>query len=120
MDISPGPGWSKGKDGHFYPHFFTYADFPGARAVAVVFKTLAAALIALGTLSAIEAGRTLHSQGASGGNQVAVVAGIVGGTIIAASAMAFFGYVLQLLVAIHFDVRYAESSKTAQDLNPPP
>ena len=36
MDISPGPGWKKSKeDGHFYPHFFTYADFPGARAVAV-------------------------------------------------------------------------------------
>ena len=31
--------------------------------------------------------------------------------------MAFFGYVLQLLVAIHFDVRFAESSKEAENLN---
>ncbi|MGA2304724.1 MAG: hypothetical protein ABSH29_11035 [Acidimicrobiales bacterium] len=83
-----------------------------------MFKTLAALLIALGALSAIEAARTLHEHRASGGNQIAVVAGIIGGTIIAASAMAFFGYVLQLLVAIHFDVRYAESSQTAEDLKP--
>ena len=30
----------------FYPHSFTYADFPGARAVAVVFKSLALLVIA--------------------------------------------------------------------------
>ena len=41
MKVSPGPGWEKGDDGDFYPHLFTYADFPGARAVAIVCKGLA-------------------------------------------------------------------------------
>jgi len=117
MKVSPGPGWEKGDDGDFYPHLFTYADFPGARAVAIVFKGLAWLVLAAGVLSAIEAASALHHVGSSNGNIVALVAGIIGGTIIAASAMAFFGYVLQLLVAIHFDVRFAESSKEAEDLN---
>jgi hypothetical protein len=119
MKISPGPGWSKGTNGNFYPHFFTYADFPGARTVAVVFKVLAWVVLASGALSAFEAAHALHDGGASNGNIVAVVAGIVGGTIIAASAMAFFAYVLQLLVAIHFDVRMEAASKEAKLLAHP-
>jgi hypothetical protein len=67
-------------------------------------------------VAAVETVKALHTSGASNDNVVAAVAGIVGGTIIAASAMAFFGYVLQLLVAIHFDVRFAESSKLAESL----
>ena len=116
MDISPGPGWKRGKDGRFYAHLFTFADFPGAQAVAVVFKTLAVLILLSGAGSAISAAKLLHDNGTTGGNEAAIVAGIVTGTIIAASSMAFFGYVLQLLIAIHFDVRYAESSQTAEDM----
>ena len=117
MKVSPGPGWSKGKDSKFYPHYLTYADFPGARTVAIVFQVLAWVVLAAGALSAVEASRALHDVGASHGNVLAVVAGIIGGTIIAASAMAFFGYVLQLLVAIHYDVRLEESSRAARELD---
>jgi ABC-type polysaccharide/polyol phosphate export permease len=116
MDISPGPGWTKGKDGEFHPHYFVYDHFPSARLVAGVFKVLAALVIISGAVAAFESARGLHSTGTSNGIVIAVVAGIIGGTIIAASAMAFFGYVLQLLVAIHFDVRNVESSKLAEDL----
>src|ERR1035437_9821374 len=116
MHISPGPGWAKSKEGEFHPHYFTYDHFPGARAVATVFKALALLVLVAGVIAAVESGHSLHSVGASNSNVIAVVVGIVGGTIIAASAMAFFGYVLQLLVAIHFDVRYVESAKLAEDL----
>jgi hypothetical protein len=116
MDISPGPGWTKSKEGEFHPHYFTYDHFPGARAVATVFKGLAFLMLIAGAIAAVEAGHNLHSVGSGNGNVIAVVVGIVGGTIIAASAMAFFGYVLQLLVAIHFDVRFDASAKQAEDL----
>jgi hypothetical protein len=120
MNVSPGPGWTKGKDGHFHPHYFTYDHFPGARTVAGVFKSLAALVLIAGAVAAFESARALHTVGASTDNVVAVVAGIVGGTIIAASAMACFGYVLQLLVAIHFDVRYVESAQQAEALRAKP
>ena len=116
MQDSPGPGWTRSKDGEFQLHYFTYDHFPGARTVAGVFKALALLVLAAGAVAAAESGRALHSVGASSGNVIAVVVGIVAGTIIAASATAFFGYVLQLLVAIHFDVRFVESAKLADDL----
>jgi hypothetical protein len=116
MNISPGPGWTKAKDGQFHPHYFIYDHFPGARVVAGVFKVLASLVLVAGAVAAFESARALHTVGASNDNVIAVVAGIIGGTIIAASAMAFFGYVLQLLVAIHFDVRFADSAKQAKDM----
>jgi hypothetical protein len=121
METSPGPGWTKGrKDAEFHPHYFTHDNFPGARAVAIVFKALALLVVIAGVVAAVESGRAIHSVGGSNSNVIAVVAGIIGGTIIAASAMAFFGYVLQLLVALHFDVRYEESSKVAETMGPRP
>jgi hypothetical protein len=120
MKTSPGPGWTKGKDGKFHPHYLVYDHFPGARTVAGVFKTLALLVLVAGAVAAFETGHALHTNGASNSTVVAVVAGIVGGTIIAASAMAFFGYVLQVLVAIHFDVRHEESAKAAEHLTPMP
>ena len=101
-DYKPGPGWTQSKDGHWYSHFFTYDDFPGTRAVAVVFKSVAAVVLVSGVLAAALSLSRLHGENASSNEQLSVVFGIVGGTIIAASAMAFFGYVLQLLVTIHF------------------
>jgi hypothetical protein len=109
-DDKPGPGWSSWRNGPYTYHPFTFADFPGARTVAVVFKTLAVVTLGIGILAATELARSTSIHGS---DRTASVAGVVGGTIIAASAMAFFGYVLQLLVAIHFDVRYEESAKLA-------
>ena len=109
----PGPGWSRRRDGGYQYHPFTFADFPGARVVAVIFKTLAVVIVGIGILAAVELSR---STSISGHDKTAAVAGVVGGTIIAASAMAFFGYLLQLLVTIHFDVRFSDSEKLANDL----
>lgn len=60
-------------------------------------------------ISAAEAGGSLHQNGVSGSEEVAVIAGIIVGTVIAASTMAFFGYVLQFLTSIYFDTRYREA-----------
>lgn len=109
----PGPGWTRGRDGRYQYHPFTFADFPGARLVAIVFKTLAVVIVGIGILAAVELSR---STSISSSDRTASVAGVVGGTIIAASAMAFFGYVLQLLVTIHFDARFSDSEELANDL----
>ena len=114
-DDKPGPGWNRWRNGPYTYHPFTFADFPGARTVAVAFKTLAIATLGIGILAATELAR---STSIHGNDRTASVAGVVGGTIIAASAMAFFGYVLQLLVAIHFDVRFEESAKLATPSSP--
>jgi len=100
------------------PHPLTYADFTGARIVAGVFHVLAWVVLFIGAVSAIEAGRTLHNNGATTNNEVAVVAGIIVGTIIAASTVAFFGYVLQLLTAIHYDVRFSDTWAAVQSQTP--
>ncbi len=55
MAVKPGPGWTKSSDGHFYAHPFTFADFPGAHAVAVVFLSLSIILLGAGALAAFEA-----------------------------------------------------------------
>ena len=94
----PGPGWSKTPDGSWTPHLFTFSNFRGAQLVAYVFKTLAVIVLIGGTISALEAITTVHQHNVSGTDEGLIVAGIVAGSIIAASAMAFFGYLLQLLV----------------------
>lgn len=107
----------QGKGWLLLPTLFVFADFPGAQVVAVVFKVLAVVIIAIGTLAAVEVAR---SSTITGNDRIASVAGVIGGTIIAAAAMAFFGYVLQLLVAIHYDVRFVESAKRAAQLQAQP
>jgi hypothetical protein len=88
---------------------FTFSNFRGAQLVAYVFKTLAIIVLIGGAISALEATTTVHQHNVSGTDEGLIVAAIVAGTIIAASAMAFFGYLLQLLVAIHFDTRYSQA-----------
>ena len=106
----PGPGWSKTKDGEWVAHFFTFADFPGAQTVAVVFKGLAALILVGGIIVAVEVSRNLNQNYVSRSHDAAIVGGVVAGTIVAASTMAFFGYVLQLLTAIHYDIRYKDAA----------
>lgn len=74
-----------------------HSDFPGAQAVAVVFK-LAACLV-------LVAGGYAAEQSRSHGLDVQLTLGIVASTILGASVLAFFGYVLQLLLALHFNSR---------------
>jgi hypothetical protein len=77
-----------------------FSNFCGAQLVAAyVFKTLAVIAILGGAISALDAITTVHQYSVSGTDEGLIVAAIVAGTIIAAAAMAFFGYLLQLLVS---------------------
>ncbi|MGD0747199.1 MAG: hypothetical protein ABSB68_05265 [Acidimicrobiales bacterium] len=108
----PGPGWEKGKDGRWYPDWLTFADFRGAAALSAFFKVLALVVVGAGVIAAILVGRALHADGVGGETAVAVAA-IVSGSVVVASAIAFFGFVLELLIAIHFGVRFADSAREA-------
>jgi hypothetical protein len=112
-NFKPGPGWSISQEGEWVPHWLALNEFEGARAVAVAFKSLAALILIAGVVCAEGAGQALADGGMSGGGVFAVVVGIVVGTIIAASTMAFFGYVLQLLISIHFGNRYDEAASNS-------
>ncbi|MGO8824263.1 MAG: hypothetical protein ACLQU9_03375 [Acidimicrobiales bacterium] len=108
----PGPGWEKGTDGRWHPDWLTYADFRGAAALSAFFKVFAVVVVAAGVVAAVLVGRSLHADGA-GGDTAAVVVGIIGGSVVAAAAIAFFGFVLELLIAIHFGVRFSDSAREA-------
>jgi len=74
-------------------------DFFGARLAARVFLTVSAILLILGAFAAPVAYRRMSNQGDGGHAEVLVIVSIVAGAILAASVFAFFGYVLQLLMA---------------------
>jgi hypothetical protein len=78
-----------------------------------VFKVFAAVLLVGGVLAAVVSLSRMHGENISSSQQLIVFFSIVGGAIFAASAMAFFGYMLQLLVAIHFDIRFVDSQEAA-------
>jgi hypothetical protein len=69
--------------------------------VASVFHVLAWLVVVGGAV----AYRHLHGDGSSPSGIGVVVGIILAGTIVTSAMSAFFGYVLELLVAIHFDVR---------------
>ncbi|MHB1510136.1 MAG: hypothetical protein ACYCST_12230 [Acidimicrobiales bacterium] len=103
----PGPGWARQRDGSYVPHSFTASDFSGAQAVATVFKVAAVLALLVGALAAIHIDQTVQTH------RVVILYGIAGGTILIACVLAFFGYVLDLLVALHFDSHHAEASTLA-------
>jgi hypothetical protein len=107
-EAKPGPGWEKGKDQRWHPDWLNYADFRGAQALSAVFKLLAMFVVVSGAFAAVEGSRVLQGSGL-GGSKPVVVLGIAGVTVVAASALAFFGYVLELLVAVHYDVRFSDA-----------
>jgi hypothetical protein len=105
----PGPGWTKQADGSYAVDEIVYKDFSGAQSVAGVFHVLAWLVVIGGLVAAGTAYRHLHGDGSSNSNVAIVVGCILGGTIVTAAMLAFFGYVLELLVAIHFDVRMPDA-----------
>jgi hypothetical protein len=111
-EAKPGPGWQRGKDQHWHPDWLNYADFRGAQALSALFKVLAMCVVVAGVFAAVEGSRVLQGTGL-GGSKPVVVLGIVGVTVVAASALAFFGYVLELLVAVHYDVRFSDAKEEA-------
>jgi hypothetical protein len=105
----PGPGWTKQADGSYAVDEIVSKDFSGAQSVAGVFHVLAWLVAIGGVVAAAAAYRHLHGDGSSNSNVAVVVGSILGGTIVTAAMLAFFGYVLELLVAIHFDVRMPDA-----------
>jgi hypothetical protein len=109
----PGPGWTKQADGSYAVDEIVYKDFSGAQSVASVFHVLAWLVVIGGVVAAATAYRHLHGDGSPNSDVAVVVGSILGGTILTAAMLAFFGYVLELLVAIHFDVRMPDAWKIA-------
>ena len=70
--------------------------YGGAHAVAVIFKIASILVIIGGVISAAD----LNNDQTYTGNKGALLAGIIGGTIFTAAAVAFFAYVLDLLIGI--------------------
>jgi hypothetical protein len=105
----PGPGWTKQADGSYAVDEIVSKDFSGAQSVASVFHVLAWLVVIGGVVAAAAAYRHLHGDGSSNSDVAVVVGSILGGTILTAAMLAFFGYVLELLVAIHFDVRMPDA-----------
>jgi hypothetical protein len=112
--VKPGPGWTQEKSGRYSVHFLLESDFPGARAVAAVFKVAALIVLIAGAISAWQTAVHLHDNGMGAAGIIAVTVGIAAGTILAASTLAFFGYVLQLLVALQYDSSYPRAATVAQ------
>jgi Protein of unknown function (DUF2510) len=70
--------------------------YGGAHAVAVIFKIASIVVILVGVISLADLGSDQTYIGSKG----ALYAGIIGGTIFTAAAVAFFAYVLDLLLGI--------------------
>jgi hypothetical protein len=109
----PGPGSTKQVDGSYAVDEAVSKDFSGALSVASVLHILAWLVVVGGVVAAATVYRHLHGDGSSNGDVAVVVGSILGGSILTAAMLAFFGYVLELLVAIHFDVRMPDAWTTA-------
>jgi uncharacterized membrane protein YidH (DUF202 family) len=115
----PGPGWIREKDGQYSQHFLMDSDFRGARAVASAFMVAAGVVLIAGAASAYLTVGQLHDRGLGARETLAIIIGIAAVTILVASALAFFGYVLELLVTLHFDASYARSARAAEQMARP-
>ncbi len=88
--------------------------YGGAHAVAVVFKIAAILVIIGGVGGVVGIDRDLSYVG----NKAPVVVGIIAGTIFTAAAVAFFAYVLDLLMGIERNTFAGRSAPTSEA--PPP
>lgn len=87
--------------------------YGGAHAVAAIFKIASFLVIIGGVLVATEVNRSQTYIGNKGPAEV----GIVAGTIFTAAAVAFFAYVLDLLIGIE---RNTSSGRSARTVETPP
>ena len=78
----------------------TRRAYRGARLVSSVFKVVAWLIIVGGAVVAFETAKSLRDSGATHDHIAAVVVAIAAGTVLAAAALAFFAYVLDLLIGI--------------------
>jgi uncharacterized membrane protein YGL010W len=78
----------------------------GPRAVATVFLTVAEVVLALGLLGAVATGVSVHQAlDVSVGRSIAYACAVALGVVFLASLLAFFGYVLDLLIEIAENIR---------------
>lgn len=87
--------------------------YGGAQAVAAIFKIASFLVVIGGVLAAAEVDRSQTYIG----NKGPAVVGIVAGTIFTAAAVAFFAYVLDLLIGIE---RNTFSGRSARTVETPP
>jgi hypothetical protein len=90
--------------------------YGGAHAVAVIFKIASILVIIGGVGAVIEINRDLSYVG----NKGPVVVGIIAGTVFTAAAVAFFAYVLDLLIGIERNTFPGRSAQTVEASPPRP
>jgi hypothetical protein len=92
----------------WWPPISTQDDFRGVEVVASAFLVASVLILCGGAAAVFEEIVRFRRDGVSGDTVSIAVASTVVGALITASLMAFLGYVLQLLRALHFDVRLTE------------
>lgn len=104
-------GWKdsdKGEDWH-------HPSYGWAAVVSGVFKVTAWLVLIGGIISAITTAVHLHQSSTSGDVVFSTVVGIAVGSIIAATAIAFFAYVLDLLIGIESNTFVTMKMSVAED-----
>jgi hypothetical protein len=136
-DVSGGPGWWLASDGKWYPpqeaplpppqaspsgwietdesEDWNHPSYGWAAVVSGVLKVTAWLILIGGIISAITTAVHLHQSSTSGDVVFSTVVGIAAGTIIAAAAIAFFAYVLDLLIGIESNTFVAMQMSVADD-----
>jgi Protein of unknown function (DUF2510) len=92
----------------------THRSYSGAHAVAGVFKLASFLVIIGGVVTAVQIS---HDQSYVG-NKDGIEAGIIAGTIFTAAAVAFFAYVLDLLIGIERNTFAGRSARPAEAPSP--
>jgi len=94
--------------------------YPGARLVAGVFLVTAAVILALSALFVVGyifSNGNLHNGTSSVNVKAVVVGGVLLGSILVAAWVAFFGYVLFLLMAVHRGVKQVSDDVSELELS---
>src|ERR1039458_9086303 len=99
-DITDNPIWSEAK-----LHPFQFKDFLGARFVAGAYLGVATVILLVGAFSAAITYALMHRHGAVWWLETVIVVCIILVTIFLASSFAFFGYSLQLQLAVNVGVK---------------
>lgn len=93
-----------------------HRSYGGAYAVAAIFKIASFLIIIGGAVSAVALNRDLNYIG----NKNVLLVGIIAGTVFSAAAVAFFAYVLDLLIGIQRNTLSASTTRPVQTPRPFP
>lgn len=84
-----------------------YRGHPGAEMVSTVFKVVAIVVLIGGIVGSVVSAIELHHHTVNEGTTVGVLIGGIVGSIIGAATVAFFAYVLDLLMSIDLNTDLA-------------